>query len=331
MNSTVTPDVSVIIVSFNTRDLLRECLHTLKREAQEVSYETIVIDNASEDGSTDMVATEFPEAILLRSRVNFGFGAANNWGFRLARGRYVVLLKADAFLCPGALSKAIEYMEADPDIGLGGARLIGRDGSCQPSGRTFPSVLNNLLTFGGLSTTFSRSRFLDQEDWAWRDLYESVEVDWVPGAFSIVRREVLEKTGYFDESFFLYYEEVDLCRRIKAKGYSIWHWPDVVVVHPGQASSEAVKPPSIPSSPTQLILWRMRSELLYYRKHHGWVSAWLAMQTESLKHRLRAWKNATNSFPGGTVRNEESKTIVALVKQAWRETQGGLVSPPWPW
>jgi len=331
MNSTSQPDVSVVVVSFNTRDVLRECLQTLAKEAGGVRYETIVVDNASRDGSANMVEQEFPEATLIRSAVNLGFAAANNRGFAIAQGRYVVLLNSDAFLRPGALLLAVERMDADPHIGLAGARLVGRDDSWQPSARMFPSLINDLLSLSGLSAKYPHSRFFGRFDRTWADQNEAAEVDWVPGAFSIIPRRVLEEVGYFDESFFLYYEEVDLCRRIKSAGYSIWYWPDVVVVHLGGESSKTVKHLTMSSSGSQLTLWRMRSALLYYRKHHGRIGAWLAKELETCWHSLRANRNSRRNDSGAKFKAADSAVIVAQMKQAWRETQGGLISPSRPW
>ena len=324
-------DVSVVIVSFNTRDLLRECLDTLAAEAGGVRYEAIVVDNASRDGSADLVATEFPDARLIRSEVNLGFAAANNRGFAIAQGRYVVLLNSDAFPRPLALPKAVAHMDADPNIGLGGAWLVGRDDSWQPSARLFPSPLNDFLTLSGLAARFPKSHFFGRVDRTWADPGEPADVDWVPGAFSIIRRDVLEQVGSFDEAFFLYYEEVDLCRRIKAAGYKVCYWPDVVVVHLGGESSKTLEHLTLSSSGAQLTLWRLRSAYLYYRKQHGLFTAWLARQVEQYWHALRAWKNGRHADAGRRAKAEESQAIVTLIKQAWRETDGGRVSPPRPW
>lgn len=324
-------DASIVIVSFNTREVLRECLETLRRESEGVTYETIVVDNASRDGSADMVAADFPDVRLIRSDVNLGFGAANNRGFEVARGRYVVLLNSDAFLKPGALRKSIEYMDADPTIGLGGARLIGRNDDWQPSARMFPSPLNDFLILSGLSTRYPRSRFFGRADRTWASPDDSADVDWVPGAYGVIRRDVLEKIGHFDEAFFLYYEEVDLCRRIRAAGYRIRYWADVRVIHLGGESSKTIKRLTFSSSGSQLTLWRMRSELLYYRKHHGWLGARAVKALESGWHRLRAWKNGRSADDGRVAKAEESRVIVALKAQAWRETSAGRISPPRPW
>lgn len=153
--------------------------------------------------------------------------------------------------------------------------------------------------------------------------------DWVPGAFSIIV-EPLEQLGHFDEAFFLYYEEVDLCRRIKAAGYAVHYWPDVVVVHLGGESSKTLEHPTL-SSGRATDLWRLRSEYLYYRKQHGLFTAWLARQVEQQWHALRAWKNGRHADAGRRAKAEESQAIVTLIKQAWRETDGGRVSPPRPW
>lgn len=325
------PDVSVVIVSFNTRDLLRECLQTLERESIGVTYEVIVVDNASRDGSADMVEKEFSQAKLIRSEVNLGFAAANNRGFALANGRYVVLLNSDAFLSPGALRKSVEKMEANPQIGLGGGRLISRDNTLQPSARMFPSILNDALILSGLSTKYANSHFFGRPDRTWADPNQPAQVDWVPGAYSIIRREVLEQINYFDESFFLYYEEVDLCRRIKQAGWEIWYWPDVIVVHIGGESSKTITHLSMSSAGSQLTLWRMRSALLYYRKHHGLSGAWLARKLESVWHALRASKSEKSNDPERRAKAKDSATIVKLMSQAWQETHGGKVSPPRPW
>lgn len=325
------PDISVIIVSFNTRDLLRECLHTLRAEAGGVRYELIVVDNASRDGSADMIEAEFPAARLIRGETNLGFAAANNRGFAIAQGRYLVLLNSDAFPRPLALPKAVAYMDADPKIGLGGARLVGRDDSWQPSARLFPSPLNDFLSLSGLSTRFPHSRFFGRMDRSWADPGAAAEVDWVPGAFSIIRREVLQRVGSFDERFFLYYEEVDLCQRIKAAGYKIYYWPDVVVTHLGGESSKTLEHLQLSSSGAQLTLWRLRSAYLYYRKQQGMVVAWLAKQIEKQWHVLRAWKNSRRQDAESRAKAEESRVIVTLIEQAWRETCGGRVSPPRPW
>jgi GT2 family glycosyltransferase len=324
-------DASVVIVSFNTRSLLRECLQTLQREAGKVAYETIVVDNASQDGSAEMVASEFPAVRLLRSETNLGFAAANNRGFALARGRYVVLLNSDAFVHARALERAVKNMDASPRAGLGGGRLVSRDGSWQPSARMFPSPLNEILTMTGLAAKCGRSRWFGRVDRTWANPLERAPVDWVPGAFTIIRRGLLEQLGYLDERFFLYFEEVDLCRRIKDAGHQVWYWPDIVVTHIGGESAKAVRHLKMSSSGAHLSLWRMRSQLLYYRKYYGVLGAWSTTIVETGWNRLRALYNSVSSDPARSSKAQESRTEIAIMKQAWRDTLGGQISPPKPW
>jgi GT2 family glycosyltransferase len=331
MNCCNAPQVSVVIVSFNTRDLLRECLGSLAREAGGVPHETIVVDNASCDGSADMVAAEFPDVRLIRRKSNLGFACANNSAFEIARGSYIVLLNSDAFLGPDALPLAVMHMEKNPTTGMGGGRLVGRDGSWQPAARMFPSPLNDLLMMSGLAASFPRSRFLGRADRTWADPAEAAAVDWVPGAFSIIRKEVLDRIGNFDERFFLYYEEVDLCRRIAAAGYEIWYWPDVAVVHLGGESSRKIPGLAISPSGSQLTLWRMRSELLYYRKYHGALGAWSTMMIEIWWNRARALRHTRMADREESENRIEARATIATMKQAWIETRGGEVSPPRPW
>jgi GT2 family glycosyltransferase len=321
--------VSVVIVSFNTCAVLRDCLQSVY--AQEgVSLEVFVVDNHSNDGSCEMVAAEFPQVQLIASETNLGFAAANNVAFRRARGAYVVLLNSDAFLAKGVLRRAVDRMNAAPEVGLAGGLLVGRDGGWQPSARMFPSILNDLLCLSGLAARFPQSRFFGRVDRTWADPREEHFPDWVPGAFSILRTGVLERAGYLDERFFLYYEEVDFCRRIWAAGYRVAYWPELRVVHLGGESSRTVQRLNMSSSGAQLTLWRMRSALLYYRKHHAW-QAGAAMLAETLWHRLRLWRNSGGSGSASHAKAEESRTIITLFARAWEETKGGRVCPARPW
>jgi GT2 family glycosyltransferase len=324
-------DASVVIISFNTRELLRECIQALRREAGKLVYETIVVDNASRDSSAQMVTDEFPEVRLIRSPVNLGFAAANNRGFALARGRYVVLLNSDAFLHPHALPRAIEHMDANPGVGLGGGLLLGRDGRWTPSARMFPSPVNEILTLTGLSSKYRRSRLFGRVDRTWADPLEAGPVDWIPGAFAVIRRELLEQLGHLDERFFLYFDDIDLCRRVKAAGYMVWYWPDIQVTHIGGESGKTVRHLKMSSSGAQLTLWRMRSQLLYYRKYHGALGAWVTMMVETCWNRVRALYSSVLSGPSRNGKAQESRASIAMMKQAWRDTRGGQICPPKPW
>ena len=323
-------DASIIIVSFNTRDLLRECLESVIRESVNLAVEILVVDNNSRDGSPRMVEEEFPQVRLLRSDINLGFGSANNLALTQARGRYIVLLNSDAFFQSSALEAAIRHMDETPDCGLGGGRLIGRDGSWQPSARSFHTITRDLIVFTGLATKFPKSRFFGQFDRTWADQFQAAPVDWVPAAFSIIRPAAIEKAGFFDPAFFLYYEEVDLCHRIKQAGYTIWYWPDIVVIHIGGESSRQIRTPDAASKAAQVDMWRMRSTLLYYRKYHGALAS-MAKWLEIGLYRVTVLRNRFSRIPLRRQRAQRHRTLIALMKQAWKDTSGGRVSPPRPW
>jgi GT2 family glycosyltransferase len=325
-----TIEVSIIIVSFNTRELLRECLLSCVAECAGMSAEVLVVDNASTDGSQEMVAREFPRVILVKSEINLGFGAANNVAMQQARGRYFVLLNSDAFFCPGAMALAIQHMDETPNCGLGGALLIGREGQWQPSAKTFHSVIGDLLVLTGLSDKFPRSHLLGRANRTWADESKPARVDWVPGAFAILRPAALEQVGLFDPDFFLYYEEVDLCLRMKQVGFEVWYWPDVVVTHVGGQSSRKLTDLEFSTGAAQVVLWRMRSTLLYYRKHHGW-QAWLERWMEKTLYSITVLRNRFSRLPERRDRERHYRAMLKLLDQAWTETNGGRISPPRPW
>ena len=323
-------DVSIIIVSFNTRDVLRACLASVVEEAKPFRAEILVVENASKDGSAEMVEREYPQVTLLRSSVNLGFGSANNLALRQASGRYLVLLNSDAFFSPGALALAMKRMDETPECGLGGCRLVGRDGALQPSSRCFHSVLGDAIVLSGLAAKFPKSKFFGRFDRTWANELEPASVDWVPGAFMILRPEMLARVGEFDPDFFLYYEEVDLCLRFKKAGIPVWYWPDIVVVHIGGESSRQLKSLEFSQRAAQVVLWRMRSTLLYYRKHHGW-HVHFARWMEQALYRLTVLRNWFSTDAERQYRKTQHLTLIALMDKAWEETSGGRVSPPRPW
>jgi GT2 family glycosyltransferase len=323
-------DASVVIVSYNTREILRECLQSVLLDVGDIKIEILVVDNNSGDGSPEMVARDFPQVRLIRAGTNLGFGVANNLALQQARGRYFVLLNSDAFFQPGALTTSIRHMEDHPECGLAGGRLTGRDGRLQPSSRSFHTIFDDAIVHTGLAARYPRSKFFGRFDRTWADPSEPAEVDWVPGAFCIIRPAALARVGLFNPVFFLYYEEVDLCLRIKRAGYNVWYWPDICVVHLGGESSRQVTNLEVSSKGKQVVLWRMRSTLLYYRMYHGWkvhAAKWL----EFTLYAARLTRNYFSRDPVRQERGRSSLTLMQLMNQAWNDTRGGTVSPPRPW
>lgn len=322
-----TPTVSVILVSFNTKHLLDRCLESIRISAGAVSHEIIVVDNGSKDGSAEHLKSRYPEVQLMVSPENLGFAGANNRGFPLAKGKYVVLLNTDAFLVGSCLADAVALMEARPEVGLAGAKLVGENREWQPSARTFPGLWNEFVTLTGLSARFPRSRLWGRPDMTWADQNGELFCHWVPGAFSIIRKEILDGIGFFDEAFFLYYEEVDLCRRIRQSGWKILYAPQLEVIHIGGASTSVFSSKLVTKSGMQMTLWRLQAQYLYHRKHGAPWTAFLSRTLERLLNQVRASRNAEKN----PAKAEESRVLVDLIDRAWDQTKGGRVSPPRPW
>ena len=327
----VRPEVSVLIVSFNTRELTRACLENVRAECAGMAAEVVVVDNASSDGSAAMIAAEFPEVRLLRSAVNLGFGNGNNRAIAEATGKTLVLLNTDAFFHAGGLRRALEHMEAQPRCGLAGGRHVGRDGAAQAATHAFHSLWNDGTVLTGLAAKFPRSRWLARLDRGHADATAAAAVDWVTGALLVVRPEALQEVGRFDPAFFLYYEEVDLCRRMKGAGWEVWYWPDVVITHLGGESSRTLTGMEFSSTAAQVVQWRMRSTFLYYRKHHGVLGAMGARLMEGGLCTVGVWRNRWSHAAERAGRARQYATQRRLLRQAWVETKGGRVSPVQPW
>jgi len=323
-----TKDLSVLIVSYNSRRLIDALLDGLARELAPLDAEVVLVDNASHDGSADHVASRHPWVRLVRSEHNLGFAAGNNLAARHAQGRVLLLLNPDALPEPGAIARGLARLDDDARVGMAGGRLIDAAGATQPSGRLFPSLARELVVLSGLAARFPQSRVWGAMDRSWADPAQPAQVDWVPGAFALMRHALFDSLGSFDERFFLYYEEVDLCRRVQAAGYRVMLWPDLRVQHIGGESARTVQGAAVSRSGSQLTLWRARSGLLYYRKNHGGLQAWAVNRLERAWHTLRGLRAR---LTGHVHKAVESAAHRGLLAQAWNDTLGGRVAPPRPW
>jgi len=267
-------DVAVIVVSWNVRDLLHRCLTSIFATAPPtLTLHVVVVDNASGDGSAEMVRRRFPQVQLIVNTHNRGFTAGNNQALRtLGFGkegnelpRYVLLLNPDAELVGDALETMVHFMDAHPDVGVVGPQLRFPDGRIQSSRRRFPTLATAFLESTVLQQWWPdnpvarRYYVLDRPDDAVQD------VDWVVGACMLVRREAIEEAGLLDEGFFMYSEELDWCRRIKERGWRVVYLPTARVIHhEGQSSAQVV--------PARHIHFQS-SKVRYFRKHHGpWIA-----------------------------------------------------------
>ncbi len=232
------PKISIVIVNYNTRDLLRACLRSVETSEEKPELELFVVDNASTDGSADMVTAEFPWARLIRSETNRGYAYANNLGLRRCSGQDYLLLNPDTELSPRALRQMADYMDARLEAGIAGPKLLLLDGqldlACR---RAFPSPRVSFYRMLGLSKLFPRSRRFGQYNLTYLDPDQPAEVDSVVGAFMMVRAEAARQVGLLDESFFMYGEDLDWAYRIKTRGWKVLYNPAVVVLHHKGAAS----------------------------------------------------------------------------------------------
>lgn len=232
------PDVSVVLVSFNTRDLLRDALASLPRAAGPRTLEVIVVDNASHDGSAEMAGREFPQATVVALAENIGFARANNLAFRRARGRFVYCLNPDTVSHAGSIDRLVSVLEADARIGYVGPKLLNADGSHQLSAYRFHRVLSGFVSWSmlGLDGRFPHSPYSLSLHHAY-GCDQPIQAEWLLGAAILTRAEVIAQTRGFDEEFFLYAEEVDWCQRMHAHGWFGAYEPSAVVIHIRGAST----------------------------------------------------------------------------------------------
>jgi GT2 family glycosyltransferase len=253
-------DLSVIIVSWNVRELLARCLASL-RAAGIGSWEIIVVDNASSDGSAAMVRQHFPQVRLIANDSNLGFAHGNNQGIAASQGRYVLLLNPDTEVVGEAVATLLTFLDAHPDVGVVGPQLRYPDGSIQPSRRRFPTLATAFVESTVLQPLFAGSSLLRRYYVADRPDDVTQDVDWLVGACLLVRREAIAQAGPLDEGFFMYAEELDWCRRIKQAGWRIVYLPAAQVIHYEGKSSEQ-----------NLAARDIRfhsSKVRYFRQHHG--------------------------------------------------------------
>jgi N-acetylglucosaminyl-diphospho-decaprenol L-rhamnosyltransferase len=298
------PDISVVVVNYNTGHLLGELFAALEVSRGALKLQVIVIDNASRDASVDILRTKYPNVELIENRTNVGFGRANNQALPCIRGRYVLLLNTDAFMAPDTLQTTLDFMDAHPRCGVLGVKLVGRDGALQPSCRYFPTPWNVFLASTGLKRFFPGARLVDDMSWDHASLREC---DWVPGCYYLVRREVIDRVGLFDPRYFLYYEEVDHCRRVRQAGWSVIYYPFTQVVHLGGESAATEWP--LTHAGRQISILQIESELLYFRKHYGVIGVLAATFLAILGDVIKACM--------GLVRHLDTARTGAALKHAW--------------
>jgi GT2 family glycosyltransferase len=260
-------DLSIIIVNWNTRDLLTRCLQSVYNTTSSLDFEVIVVDNASTDGSQDMVRQEFPDVSLIANTENLGFAKANNQAIRCSQGRYILLLNSDAFVRENTIEQMVAFMDVHPEAGMAGCKLLYEDGRLQPSCTTFPTLFTEFCIATRLAKLFPKSPLFGKYRMTYWDFDDVREVDVILGAFMLARITAIDEVGLMDEGYFMYSEEVDWCYRFKEKGWKIFFYPGVEAVHLLGGSTRRVQ--------VEMLVQMYRSRIEFFRKYYGKRSATL--------------------------------------------------------
>lgn len=308
-------DLSVVVVSFNTRDLLRDCLRSVfatlalpSPDGRQLNSEVWVVDNASADGSAAMVAEEFPSVRLIANEENRGFAAANNQALSRSTGRYVLLLNPDTVVLADALAILVAFMDAHPKAGAAGVALRYPNGAFQHSCFRFPTLLMSFFDFFPINHRIANSGLNGRYP---QSCYEGppFEVDHPLGACLIVRRVAAEQIGWLDEDFFIYCEEIDWCLRLRRAGWQIFCVPEAKAVHhAGQSTRQAASP---------MLLQLHRSRQLLFRKHYSPLYRWLARQIVRIGVANEA-QRAAKLARAGRITLEEEEQRVKIYQAIWR-------------
>lgn len=254
-------DISVVIVGWNARHYLELCLNSLYEAPPHRSLEILVVDNASSDGSSEMIQARFPHVKLIRSQENLGFAKGNNVAIRQCQGRYIALVNPDVIVFPGCLDALADFLDQNPKVGNVGPRVFNPDMTQQSTCRRFPTLWNNFCSATGLATAFKTSELFAGEHMWFFSHDRTLPVDVLVGCFSMIRRETFDDVGLLDENLFMYGDDVDWCRRARNAGWEVVFYPGARAIHDrGKITAPY---------PVRFALAQQRSVLYYWRKHHG--------------------------------------------------------------
>jgi GT2 family glycosyltransferase len=258
-------DLSIIIVNFNTKDLTKACLDSIRKWSEGGAWEIIVVDNGSTDGSRQMLKT-FPDMTLILNKKNLGFAKANNKGIKIAKGKYILLLNSDTEIRQDSIQTMLRFMDGHPKAGASTSRLDLTNGAMDPAcHRGFPTPWAALTYFIGLENLFPASRLFGRYHMGYKNMTVPHQVDAISGAFFMVRRQALDQVGLLDEEYFMYAEDIDLSYRLKTHGWEIWFNPEASVLHKKKQSGRSH------TSRTQQVeaeIYFHTYNRLFYKKHY---------------------------------------------------------------
>jgi len=299
------PDLSIVVLSWNTKELTLACLRALHREQPEASHEVIVVDNGSEDGSAEAIAQEFPEVLLHRNQDNQGYSRGNNQGAKLARGRCLCLLNSDTEVQSGALDALLSFLDQHAEYGVVAPKLVNPDGRVQLACKRFPGILT-ALCFDSFWGSFPPGSWV-QDRYLMKgfDHLQSRDVEQPPGACMMISTELYRRLGGLDEELWLFFNDVDICRKIHAVGKKIRYINEAVVMHHEGASTKTFG--------KFVVIWN-RNRMTYYRKHYGpWITPYMRMVL-----RLRAFEESIRArfrHRDPAARRSEREQIKGMVKE----------------
>jgi GT2 family glycosyltransferase len=273
-------DLSIVIVSWNTAKYLEECLDSLRTIDGNLSVEIIVVDNASTDGSAEIVRSQFPEVRLFESGANLGFAGGNNIGLKAATGKYICLINSDVNVPAACLPKMYAYMEQQPTIGLLGPGMVRTDGRVHRSGMRFPTLWSVFLRALFLDSLFKGFGFFG--GFLMKDFQfdRTTDIDVLNGWFWMARRDAVNKVGPLDNHFFMYGEDVDWCKRFHLAGWRLVFYPEAKALHYGGASSA--------NAPSRFLVEKQRANLQFWKKYHGRTSLFFFLLIGCLNYSIRA-------------------------------------------
>ncbi len=252
-------DISFIIVNWNTRDILINCLNSIYKTVKDIDFEICVVDNNSTDGSQGAIKKHFPEVKLIENKTNTGFAHANNQALKIMHGRFAVLLNTDTILQEKAIKNLLIFMNNSPRAGIAGAQLLNDDGSKQNSIDNFPSLETEIF-----NKSFLRILFPNKYPSKGRDYTSPIEVESVIGACMMVRKEAVDEVGFFDEDYFIFLEETDWCFRMHKNEWKVYHMPDAKVFHISGHSKK--------KTPWESQIEYYKSLYTFFRKNRGVTS-----------------------------------------------------------
>jgi hypothetical protein len=281
-------DISVVIVGWNARRYLELCLGSLTEAPPRRSMEILVVDNASIDGSAEMIEAQFPQVKLIRNTENLGFSKGNNVAIRQCQGRYIALVNPDVVVLPGCLDALADFLDQNPKVGNTGPRVLNPDRTLQSSCRQFPTLWNNFCRATSLASVFKNSRFFAGEHMFFFPHDRTQAVDVLVGCFSMIRRETFEAVGLLDEGLFMYGDDVDWCRRCRNAGWQVVFFPGAQAIH-DQGKITA-------SYPVRFAVAQQRSVLYYWAKHHGFFGVFGIRSVLLCHHLIRYLFGAASRF-----------------------------------